>query len=87
MSHVQVLSGIYPVAQVREPFTAIGYLAERVPLVETLKLKWPYEDEPEVVWSAWAMCDGMCILIIFIIKFLNYHLLPYLGTVYIESIL
>lgn len=68
VSNAQVLSGIYPVAQVREPFTAIGYLAERVPLVETLKLKWPYEDEPEVVWSAWAMCDGMCTAEVYVLE-------------------
>lgn len=60
---LQVLSGIYPVAQVREPFTAIGYLAERVPLVPVLKLEWPYAadeyDGDHRDWSAWIICDGM----------------------------
>jgi len=37
----QILSGIYPVAQVREPYTAVGYLAERVPLVQLLRLEHP----------------------------------------------
>lgn len=37
----QILSGIYPVAQVREPYTAVGYLAERVPLMQLLRLEHP----------------------------------------------
>ena len=32
---------MYPVAQVREPYTAVGYLAERVPLVQLLRLEHP----------------------------------------------
>jgi ribosome biogenesis GTPase A len=60
---LQVLAGIYPVAQVREPFTAIGYLAQRIPLVDTLRLQWPYDDDEydaDKQWSAWAICDGAC---------------------------
>ncbi len=38
---VKVLSGVYPVAQVREPYTAVGYVAARLPLVERLDLKHP----------------------------------------------
>ena len=60
----QILAGIYPVAQVREPYTAVGYLAERIPVPRLLRLKHP-EDEGQVqsskdrVWSAIDICDGM----------------------------
>ena len=68
----QVLSGIYPIAQVREPYTCIGYLAERVPIVELLQLSHPEEekesDEMHISsgavavkahnWTAWNVCDG-----------------------------
>ena len=65
---LQVLCCMYPIAQVREPFTIVGYLAQRVPLVEILKLK-PEEYEPKKegkekattthLWTAWDICDGM----------------------------
>ena len=38
---MQILSGMYPIAQVREPYTAVGYLAERMPLVKLLQLEHP----------------------------------------------
>ena len=45
VSHpLKVLCCMYPIAQVREPFTIVGYLAQRVPLVEILKLKHPVEE-------------------------------------------
>ncbi|XP_019849904.1 PREDICTED: guanine nucleotide-binding protein-like 1 isoform X1 [Amphimedon queenslandica] len=44
---LQILSGIYPIAQVKEPYTSIGYLAERVPLVELLQLSHPEEEKME----------------------------------------
>ncbi len=36
-----MLSGIYPVAQVREPYTAVGYITARLPIVEMLALQHP----------------------------------------------
>lgn len=36
---LQVLMGCYPISQLREPYSAIQYLAERVNMVEKLKLK------------------------------------------------
>jgi hypothetical protein len=36
---LQVLAGCYPIAQTREPYTAIKYLAERVDLIALYKLK------------------------------------------------
>ena len=58
------MSGIYPVAQVREPYTVVGYLAERTPLTSLLGLKHPdpagqeREGEEGEVWTAWDVCDG-----------------------------
>ena len=37
----QILSGTYPIAQVREPYSVVGYLAQRVPLVRLLRLEHP----------------------------------------------
>jgi hypothetical protein len=62
--HAKILSGVYPVSQVREPYSSVQFLAERVPLVRLLGLTWPYEpgsvsDAPtKPQWSAWAVCDG-----------------------------
>ena len=35
---------MYPIAQVREPYTVVGYLAARVPLVQLLRLQHPDPD-------------------------------------------
>lgn len=40
---LQVLMGCYPISQLREPYSSIQYLAERVNVVEKLKLK-PIEE-------------------------------------------
>lgn len=50
---------MYPIAQVREPYTPVGFLAQRIPLVKILKITHPDADEtssPE--WSAYDICDG-----------------------------
>jgi len=65
----QILSGMYPISQVQEPYTAVGYLAARVPLVDLLQLVHPLDrsdsdDEGGTAgdenhpWSAWDVCDG-----------------------------
>lgn len=41
---MQILSGIFPVAQVREPYTVVGYLAQRTPLIQQLQLVHPEDD-------------------------------------------
>ena len=67
--YFQILSGMYPISQVQEPYTAVGYLAARVPLVDLLQLVHPLnradsDDEEGGVgdenhpWSAWDVCDG-----------------------------
>ncbi|XP_014261286.1 guanine nucleotide-binding protein-like 1 [Cimex lectularius] len=52
---LQVLMGSYPIAQLREPYTSIKYLAERIDLVKMLKLEHPTNDDE---WSAIDICDG-----------------------------
>lgn len=60
---------MYPISQVQEPYTAVGYLAARVPLVDLLQLVHPLnradsDDEGGTTgdqnhpWSAWDVCDG-----------------------------
>ncbi|XP_033643321.1 guanine nucleotide-binding protein-like 1 [Asterias rubens] len=60
---LQILSGMYPIAQVQEPYTAVGYLAQRVNLVPILKIKHPlYGNKPGKEeleeWSAWDICEA-----------------------------
>uniref|UniRef100_A0A1B6C3N2 Guanine nucleotide-binding protein-like 1 n=1 Tax=Clastoptera arizonana TaxID=38151 RepID=A0A1B6C3N2_9HEMI len=52
---LQILMGSYPIAQLREPFSAIRFLAEHVDLVKTLKIVHPDGDD---TWSALDICDG-----------------------------
>lgn len=53
---LQILSGLYPIAQVREPYTPVMYLAERINLVSLLRLK-PDPDDPDGPWTAWSICE------------------------------
>ncbi|KAF4531516.1 hypothetical protein B566_EDAN004112 [Ephemera danica] len=52
---LQVLMGSYPIAQLREPFSSVQYLAERLNLVTMLKLQHP---ENDTEWSAFDICDA-----------------------------
>lgn len=56
----QVLAGIYPIAQIQEPYTAVGYLASRIPVQALLHLRHPEAEEPsaEHPWCAWDVCEG-----------------------------
>lgn len=51
---LQILCGIFPIAQVREPYSAIKYLAECIPVEKIYNLE-PIDDEP---WSAWKICEA-----------------------------
>lgn len=51
----QILMGSFPIAQVREPFSTVQYIAERVDLPQLLKLQHPEGDDE---WSATDVCDG-----------------------------
>jgi ribosome biogenesis GTPase A len=52
---MQILCGIFPVSQVREPYSTIQYLAEHVPIEEIYKLK---KLEGEEYWSAFGICES-----------------------------
>ncbi|XP_031623032.1 guanine nucleotide-binding protein-like 1, partial [Contarinia nasturtii] len=49
---LQVLIGSYPIAQLREPYASVQYLAERIDLVKTLNVK------VDGLWSAMEICDA-----------------------------
>ena len=53
--YFQILSGIYPIAQVREPYTPVGYLAARIPIVKILQL---YHPDKLVEWTPWEVSEG-----------------------------
>lgn len=70
---LQVLAGIYPIAQLQEPYSAIRYLAENIPMIENLNIQHPeaedlkhdefYKDKvfdwtPSDICEAWAKKRG-----------------------------
>lgn len=55
---LQILMGSYPIAQVREPYTTVKFLAERLDLPKLLRLPHPDNDS---TWSAIDICDGWAI--------------------------
>ncbi|XP_041983915.1 guanine nucleotide-binding protein-like 1 isoform X2 [Aricia agestis] len=52
---IQILMGSYPIAQLREPYTTIRYLAERLDLPQLLRMDHPDND---CTWSPRDICDG-----------------------------
>ncbi|CAH0731196.1 unnamed protein product, partial [Brenthis ino] len=52
---IQILMGSYPIAQLREPYTTIRYLAERLDLPRLLRIDHPENDD---TWSPRDICDG-----------------------------
>ncbi|KAL4712096.1 hypothetical protein ACJJTC_008679 [Scirpophaga incertulas] len=52
---IQILMGSYPIAQLREPYTTIRYLAERLDLPTLLRIEHPDNDDS---WSPRDVCDG-----------------------------
>ncbi|CAO3639816.1 unnamed protein product [Cunninghamella echinulata] len=56
---LQILAGMYPIAQVQEPYSVIQYLAERIPLEKILSLAPPdLENSRNVQWTAWMICEA-----------------------------
>ncbi|XP_068929745.1 guanine nucleotide-binding protein-like 1 [Petaurus breviceps papuanus] len=57
---LQVLAGIYPIAQIQEPYTSVGYLASRIPVQALLRLRHPEAEESggEPPWCAWDICEA-----------------------------
>ncbi|KAK9885950.1 hypothetical protein WA026_013825 [Henosepilachna vigintioctopunctata] len=52
---LQVLMGSYPIAQLREPYTTVKFIAERLDLPKLLRITHPENDD---TWSAMDICDG-----------------------------
>ncbi|XP_066247890.1 guanine nucleotide-binding protein-like 1 isoform X2 [Euwallacea similis] len=52
---LQVLMGSFPIAQLREPYSTIRFLAERLDLIKMLRIEHPYNDN---TWSPMDICDG-----------------------------
>jgi ribosome biogenesis GTPase A len=55
---LQILCGLYPIAQVSEPYTSVMYFAQRVDLISLLNLKHPRDED---IWSAWDICESYTI--------------------------
>ncbi|XP_068426723.1 guanine nucleotide-binding protein-like 1 [Clinocottus analis] len=65
---LQILAGIYPIAQLQEPYSSVGYLCERTPFLSVLKLKHPRlmeikphqrnEESEGLNWTAWDVCEA-----------------------------
>ncbi len=70
--------GSFPIAQLRDPYSVVKYLGERLDLVKVLRITHPDDDEE---WSAMDICDGSILLgfrenfwafsSVFLIKFTN----------------
>jgi ribosome biogenesis GTPase A len=56
---LQILAGIYPIAQVQEPYTAVGYLAQWLPMIKLLKLEKLEQEIPN--YSAIDICEAWAI--------------------------
>lgn len=54
-----MLCGSYPIAQLREPYSTVQYLGQRIDLVKTLGIQHPEKDETD--WSAFDIADGITI--------------------------
>uniref|UniRef100_A0A2A4JVQ8 Guanine nucleotide-binding protein-like 1 n=1 Tax=Heliothis virescens TaxID=7102 RepID=A0A2A4JVQ8_HELVI len=52
---IQILMGSYPIAQLREPYTTIRYLSERLDMPKLLRIDHPEGDDS---WSPRDICDG-----------------------------
>lgn len=52
---LQILMGSFPTSQVREPYTVVKYLAQRIDLPKILKIQHQQNDD---AWSAMDICDS-----------------------------
>lgn len=53
---IQELLGVIPVAQVREPYTAVRYLAQALPLERMYGLALPKDED---AWTPLALCEAL----------------------------
>ncbi|TYZ63177.1 hypothetical protein PybrP1_011507 [[Pythium] brassicae (nom. inval.)] len=60
--YLQELCGLYPFSQIREPYSAIRFLAENIALDQVLDLKPRVElfdgIEEELEWTPWTICEA-----------------------------
>jgi ribosome biogenesis GTPase A len=56
---LKILGGIYPIAQLQEPYTAVGYLSQWLPMIKILKLEKLEAETPN--YSAMDICGGILI--------------------------
>jgi ribosome biogenesis GTPase A len=68
---IQVIAGSFPIAQTRDPYSAVQFLAERLPLETIYRLTPPPQDQHAAAatsssggggshpfeWSAWTICE------------------------------
>jgi len=52
--YLQVLTGLYPISHLREPFAALRYAAERIPIEKIFDLE-DSREYPEEPWSPFSM--------------------------------
>lgn len=73
----QMLAGIYPVAQIQEPYSSVGYLAARIPVHTLLKLQHPEQEHQQgktqgqhpvqeqtqspAKFTAWDLCEAWAV--------------------------
>ncbi|OWK49663.1 Guanine nucleotide-binding protein-like 1 [Lonchura striata] len=50
----QVLAGVYPIAQLQDPYSAVGFLGSHLALPPLLQLRPPSGG----AWTAWELCEG-----------------------------
>ena len=58
---LQVLMGCFPIAQLREPYSTVGFLSQRIPVHLMLRLEHPNQEGNTVVehkWSAYDICEA-----------------------------
>ncbi|POM70728.1 Guanine nucleotide-binding protein [Phytophthora palmivora] len=60
--YLQELSGLYPYSQIREPYSAVRFLAEHVLLEKILDLKPRTQHfdglDEELEWTPWTLCEA-----------------------------
>jgi ribosome biogenesis GTPase A len=58
--HLQVLNGLYPIAHLREPFSALRLLAESIPIEKIFKLE-RFREDPTEPWSPFTIGEAYAI--------------------------
>ncbi|KAK2727576.1 hypothetical protein QYM36_008156 [Artemia franciscana] len=59
--NLQVLAGCYPISQLREPYSAIRFMAEHINIPSRLHL---IHQSNEIEWSPYDICDAWAVKVI-----------------------